>query len=256
MLALLAEHRALAESQVQFALGVSARAAADRLRALDRHGLVCHQRIFEGLPATVSITRRGLDAIGSGLPVPHLDLKGYRHDVGVGWLWLAAQDGAFGPTARVWSERAMRSFDLRPDRDGPPFGVGTGLRGPGGGEQLHYPDLLVSLSDGVRVAIELELSAKSRRRLDRIMLGYASDSRTDIVLYLVPTGPLGRRIEDAARRAGIADAVHVQQLAPGSPEGCDPGSLRQRERERERERDVVRGRGGRDAAAQLGGAGR
>jgi hypothetical protein len=236
VLELLAEHRALVEPQIALHLGVSEQAATSRLRALDAAGLIRRERIFEGLPATVSITRRGLDVIGSRLPAPRVDLKGHRHDVGAGWLWLAAHDGAFGPLASATSERSMRSSDLRPDREGRPFGVGLGLRGAGGGEQLHYPDLVLSLKDGWRVAIELELSSKSRRRLDRIMLGYACDGRYDTVLYLVPPGPIGRGIQDAARRAGIGDTVSVQLLAPGSPAGTvDPGRAVQRERSRGRQ---------------------
>jgi hypothetical protein len=224
VLELLAEHRALVETQVQLHLGVSIDAARSRLRGLVGRGLVGSQRIFEGFPATVWIERRGLAAIESTLPPPRVELAAYRHDIGVGWLWLAAHDGAFGPAADVWSERHMRSHDRRADRDAGRFGVGAGVLGPAGGEQLHYPDLLVDLRDGRRVAIELELSGKGRGRLERIMLGYAAADRVDAVLYLVPTGPLGRRIEDAARRAGVGDAVHVQLLAPGSPAGApDPG---------------------------------
>ena len=215
----------LVESQVQVHLGVHPATAATRVRELERSGLARREEIFKGLPAAVWITRRGLAAIGSELPPPRLDLKGYRHDVGVGWLWLAAADGAFGPPARIVSERTMHSHDRRYDHDrerfgdGAPFGVGAGVLGPAGGEQRHYPDLLVDLRDGHRVAIELELTAKGRRRLDRIMLAYAAADPIDAVLYLVGSGALGRQIKDAARRSGIADRVHVQLLTPGSPAG-------------------------------------
>ena len=51
------------------------------------------------------------------------------------------------------------------------------------------------------------------------MESYAADPRIDAILYLVPDRPLGRRIEQAARTAGIGELVHVQALA-GPPQGA------------------------------------
>ena len=64
------------------------------------------------------------------------------------------------------------------------WGVGVGLLGSHGKPQRHYPDLMLDMATGHRVAVELELTAKSSRRLSRIMTGYASDARIDSVLYL------------------------------------------------------------------------
>jgi hypothetical protein len=230
LLEFLAEHRVGLESQLQVAAGVAPRALAPRLRVLESRGYLGRERIFAGHPAACWITRRGLGAIGSRLPAPRLDLKGYRHDIGLAWLWLAARDGAFGPLAAMQSEREMRSADRRGGRESRPSGVGIGGVGPGGREQLHYPDLLLRLAGGQNVAVELELTGKSVRRLERIMLGYAGDRRIDAVLYLVPNGPLGRRIETAARRAGIAELIQVQRLAPGSPHGAPQPSSASRGR--------------------------
>lgn len=231
VLEFLAEHRVVTDAHVGELLGVGMPSAASRLRALSDAGLIHYERIFEGFPAAAWITRRGLGAISSPLPAPRLELKGYRHDLGVGWLWLAARSGMFGPVGQLVSERSMRSTDRRTGREGRPLGIGVGVVGPHGGERLHYPDLLVVLQDGRRVAVELELSGKGRSRLDQIMLGYASDARVDAVLYLAPPGPIGRSIEDAASRAGISATVHVQLLAAGSPAGApEPGRSRVRAR--------------------------
>ena len=67
------------------------------------------------------------------------------------------------------------------------YGVGLGLLGSHGQPQRHYPDLMLDTRGGHRVAVELELTAKSARRMARIMTGYASDASVDAVLYLVPT---------------------------------------------------------------------
>jgi len=218
----LAEHRILIVPQVAVLLGVSQGAAAKRLARLQSGGLVHYERIFHGAPAAVWITRRGLDAIEHRLPQPRLDLRGYRHDVGVGWLWLAARAGAFGELTGLVADREMRAADARAAFAGRPvqFGVGLGLLGSHGQPQRHYPDLMLDTGGGHRVAVELELTTKSARRMARIMTGYASDASVDAVLYLVPTRALGQVVTDAARRAGISDLVHVQRIAPDGIAGA------------------------------------
>lgn len=230
----LSEQRVAVSDQLAALLGVRAATADRRLRRLAERGLIARERIFEGLPVTVSITRNGLRAIDSPLATPSLDLKGYRHDIGVGWLWLAAHSGSFGKTARVVSEREMRSVDARLGRAGrqsdhTPYGVGIGGIGPTGLPQRHYPDLLLQLESSRTVAVELELTRKSARRLAGIMRGYACDPRIDAVLYIVPDVRGGQMVRAAARRAGIADLVHIQLLADeGSIQGTRSWSAQRR----------------------------
>ncbi|HET9720629.1 MAG TPA: hypothetical protein VFP55_11160 [Solirubrobacteraceae bacterium] len=261
VLEFLAEHRVAIVSQVQVLLDCTPRTAERRLHRLVGADLVVRRRIFEGLPAACWITARGLGLLERQLPAPRLDLKCYRHDVGLAWMWIAAQNGVFGPLTGQISERAMRSADrravtlgsgredalggdalredaLREDALGGDalgggaglagavgrYGIGVAGTGPRGGLSLHYPDLILDAVSGHRIAVELELTAKTPGRLDRIMLGYAADPGVATVLYLCPPGPLGGRVQAAARRAGISDRVHVRQLAPGSPAGApDPG---------------------------------
>ncbi len=205
--------------QAQALLKVSARVARQLLRNLDAGGYAHRERIFARQEPACRITARGLGAIGSRLPAPKLDLACYQHDVGLGWLSLAARSGTFGPLRELHSEREMRSHDARADREGAAIGVGLGEVGAHGGRRLHYPDLLLRTPSGKRIAIELELTGKGRRRLERIMQSYAADRRIDAILYLVADRPLGRRIEQAARTAGIGELVHVQALA-GPPQGA------------------------------------
>lgn len=226
ILGFLAEHRVVVIWQVQSLLGAGSRSVAERLQALEGKRLIARQRIFQGQPEACWITRRGLGVIESRLPPPQIDLKGYRHDIGVAWLWLAARGGAFGSLSGQRSERTMRSEDRRADQDGPRYGIGIGELGPGGRPRLHYPDLMLESAAGHRIAVELELTGKGARRLDRIMLGYAADARVDGVVYLCPPGRVGNGVRDAARRMGTGHRVHVQHLAPGSPAGApdpDPG---------------------------------
>jgi hypothetical protein len=228
VLEFLAEHPFAITPHVQVLLGVAAATASDRLSRLRNLGLVDRGQIFHRSPAAARITGPGLAAVGSRLPEPREpNLFTYRHQVGVGWLWLAAHAGTFGPLDAVHTERSMQSHDRRADRDGPPLGVGLGTVGRSGHEQLHYPDLLVTTARGKRVAIELELTGKSDARLDGIMLAFAADRRIDGVVYLVPARErrLVERIERAARRVGVADLVRVQLLDWPPPGVSDHGRM-------------------------------
>ncbi len=222
VLALAAEHRLVLAAHVRGLLGVSAGAASARLRALRKAGYLRYHRKLAG-PGCYQIDRPGLAVIASALPRPRdIDLAGYRHDVGLAWLWLAAHRGAFGAVDRVVSEREMRSHDGRQDAGAEPLGVRLPGVGPRGGDRRHYPDLVLETATGHRVAIELELTTKTRGRRREILGGYAIDSRIDAVLYLAETASAMRAIERSAADLGLSSLIHVQRVsfAPGS--GAEP----------------------------------
>jgi hypothetical protein len=254
LLAFVAEHRIVLARQVQALLGASKTVAYDRLRGLAEKGLLKHSLVLHREPGWYQITRAGLAMIDSDLPPPRLDLRCYRHDIGVGWLWLAASRGAFGHVERIVSEREMRSRDAAyaaagwatagraeagrgsAGPDGPgreigldvrdPFGVHLGGVGPRGQIRLHYPDLLLIGHAGERVALELELSAKGGRRLETILTAYGADPNVAAVLYLAEKPGIRREVRSAAARLGITDLVHVQPVA--WPTRTEPAEARQR----------------------------
>ena len=207
-----AEHRVILVEHVEAQLGISTAAASKRLSALARAGYL--RSDGKGSRA-YRIDRPGLRAIGSELPRPRDHAGGsYEHDLGLAWVWLAARAGAFGQLDGLVSERAMRSHDERggaPTEQ--PFGVRIGGAGPHGGQRRHYPDMLLDTSSGHRVAVELELTAKGRRRLEQILGAYSIDPRIDAVLYLVDQRSVGEAIRRSARALGISQLVHVQQVS-------------------------------------------
>ncbi len=216
VLAFVADHRLVLAVHVQALLGVSAGAAYARLHTLSCAGLLTQETVFHQQPACYQATRKGLAAIGSELPAPRIDLRCYSHDVGLAWLWLTARAGALGELREVLSERHMRSWDAKPDRETEPFAMRLGGFGPGGRERLHYPDLLLHTADRHRVAVELELAGKGRGRRERILAGYAADARIDAVLYLTDRPGVARALRDSARRLGISSLVHVQRVSWGA----------------------------------------
>lgn len=232
LLAYMAEHRFVMTTQIAVLLGVSEAAADARLRALRGGRYLEREQPLAQEPAFHRIKAAGLRAAGSDLPAPRRpDLSAYRHDIGLGWLALAAERGRFGPLKDVISERRMRSHDgrvgdagaadvrsaERPER----FGVRLGGVGPNGRERLHYPDLLIETASGHRVAFELELSTKSPAHREQILSGYAADRRIDAVVYLVERPAVGRAIERSATRVGAQDLLRVQHVTieTGRPGG-------------------------------------
>jgi DNA-binding PadR family transcriptional regulator len=154
-------------SQVVVWLGASRAVVYRRLSALVEMGLLSHRRVFHGQPGVFAITNGGLAIAESSLPLPRLDLRTYRHDLGCVWLELQiVRRMASGEV--VVSEREMRSRDRRALIDGGHglFGVELPGVGPAGQPRLHYPDLTILDADsGRRWAVELELTPKGRRRL-------------------------------------------------------------------------------------------
>jgi hypothetical protein len=234
MLAFAAEHRFFLGAHARTMLGLSPRSASSRLGNLADAGWLRYERKLAG-PGCYQITRRGLNLIGSTLPRPRaVDLATYDHEVGLGWLWLAAERGAFGALRGVFSERLMRSQDRRRADAAERLGVRLPGVGPYGGERRHYPDLLLDTAGGHRVAVELELTRKSPARRAEILGGYALDGRIDAVLYLVETERAGRAIERSARAAGISDRVQIQlvEFTAGSGAiGAGRGAVRRSARE-------------------------
>jgi hypothetical protein len=219
LLAFAAEHRLVLAAHAQAMLGISARAAARRLRVLAQSGYLRSDRQLAGR-GWYQIDRDGLAATGSSLSRPRdVDLASYEHDIGLAWLWLAADRGALGATRAIVSERHMRSADRRAERFSVPYGVRVPGAGARGGERRHYPDLLLETASGHRVAVELELSSKSPRRREEILGGYAIDARFDAVLYLVDRPDVGRAIERSAAAVGVSDLVSVQRVAFGPGAG-------------------------------------
>ncbi|MGC9220438.1 MAG: replication-relaxation family protein [Solirubrobacteraceae bacterium] len=242
----LAEHRVLTVTQVAHLLGASQTTTVRRLRELRRPGvgLVAYERSLRDGPGVAAITKAGLRALGldtrqRGVPARismtdlHTELNPYnrRHDIGVAWLWIAARQGRFGEPLEILTERTMISADrtasYREHRfsNGSRFyhGLGTGLIGPSGNPRRHYPDLLLTLQSGNRVAVELELSLKSPRQIQPIMTAYASDARVHMVLYFTDSDTIAKAVLAAARRSGIADLVRVQRITE-RPAACGTDS--------------------------------
>lgn len=222
VLEFMAEHRMVLIAHVQRLLGTTALTAAGRMRRLSRGRYLTHNRTIARSVAPHQITRAGLRAIDSDLRAPRQVNSSEQHDVGLAWLWLAAQDGRFGALREVISERRMRSHDGREDGREAPLAVRLG--GATGKPNLHFPDLLLIDRSGKRIAIELELSSKTRVRREGILAGYAAADNVDAVLYLAGSAGIAREVSGSARKMGMADRLVVHRVEvrmPAPPQSAD-----------------------------------
>lgn len=146
LLAWSAEQYAARVDQLAGLIGCGPRTVQRALARLRAQGLIETFRMLADQPAWVTPTVRGLRACGSpyGVWRPRLSLIAHVAAVNDARLHVQARD----PQAQWISERLLAK--QRSD------------------SRRHLPDAIV-LSDGRRVAIEVELTVKSRRRLEGIL---------------------------------------------------------------------------------------
>src|SRR5207302_2420183 len=94
--------------------------------------------------------------------------------------------------------------------------IASSILGPGHGDRarLHRPDFaLVGAGDERVIAIEVELTLKTRARLERILRGYLRNRNLATVRYYAPS-QIGEAVQRAARSVG---ADRMLELAPLPP---------------------------------------
>lgn len=214
LLEFVAGHRFVLACQVMHWLGAREVVAYRRLKGLVAGELLSYRRIFHHRPGCYQITKLGLGAIESDLPRAQIDLRTYRHDIGIVWVYLAAINGSFGPYDRVLPERHMRAADLRREVGSESFAIPLGGYTPTGSIRTHYPDVLLVRADGSRVAVELELTLKSRRRLEAILAGYAGELRLAHLLYFTDRPAIAQAVREMSLLVGLDSRVEVDYFEP------------------------------------------
>ncbi|MBV9001219.1 MAG: hypothetical protein JO304_19340 [Solirubrobacterales bacterium] len=214
LLEFVASHRFVLACHVMHWLGSGEAVAYRRLRGLLGADLLSYRRFFHHRPGCYQITRSGLAVIESPLPRPQIDLRTYRHDIGVVWIYLAAMNGGFGPYVRLLSERHMRSADQRREPGEESFAIPLGAYSPSGSLRIHYPDALLVRGDHSWVALELELTLKSRRRLEAILTGYAGEPRLAHLLYFTDRVVVAAAVRETGLLVGLDERVDVDYFEP------------------------------------------
>ncbi|HEX2070265.1 MAG TPA: hypothetical protein VHF90_01290 [Thermoleophilaceae bacterium] len=176
-----------------------------RLRGLVAVGLLGQRRVFHGQAGAYWATRAGLASAHLHLPPAGIDIRTYEHDR-LATAVAIDLELEFGEAA-VATERELRSHDAAADE--PRYGIrrsmSTGRHG------LHFPDLAIETADGRPLAIEVELTAKGRARLDSIINGYVRARHIAGVRYYVAPAA-ARGLRRAIGRAGAGELFDVRPV--------------------------------------------
>jgi hypothetical protein len=189
LVAWLGEQYAARTDQLEGLLGCGPRTVQRVLARLRDAGLLTTRRLLVGEPAWVTPTAAGLRAAGCGFSVWQPRVGLLAHVAAVNDVRLHVQ--ARSPGSEWIPERVL----ARERRSG-----------------AHLPDALV-LVDGQRVAIEVELTVKSQRRLTAILDELAG--RFDTTLYFCAPGP--HRQLTALADSGRWPALGVRELPRPDP---------------------------------------
>lgn len=165
-----------------------------RAARLTEIGLLEHRRIVHGRPGVYLATAAGLDRAGLALPPARINFAHYAHSLELVWLFIELER-EFG-ISRVRAERELRSIELQElalaqserKRHRPRYGAPMRRAARG----LHFPDLVVEWGapEGGLLAIELELSVKSRSRRAQIIAAYGAAANIERVRYYATAEPL------------------------------------------------------------------
>ena len=206
MLRWVGRQRMASRAQVAKAHGMSTETARRRVAALLSHGLLVEIRKFVDEPAMLLATRDGLAHAGVDLPAAKLDIRTYAHDVGLAELAIELAKGG----ARVWTERELRHAHMTVEHDEVPVRAVELARGAGlPAGQHHYPDLVVQEPDGAVRAIELELTPKRPKRLERILRGYRAARAVATVDYYAPAERERARLDALAQKLEMTEKVRT-----------------------------------------------
>ncbi len=161
-------------------------AAYRRLRALRELGVVLSNKPFADRPAVLRVTREGARVADVGLRPAPLVLSELRHSLAVVWLteYLLAENAG----AELTTERELRAQRYRDLRDG----ARETEEGRAPDALLRIPTNNASAQGAMTAAVELDLSRKDRRAMDRMIRQYDYENDIDKVWWYVMPGRIER----------------------------------------------------------------
>lgn len=187
ILAWTGEQYAARTDQLEMLMDAGPRTVQRTLARLRDQGMVTTRRLLAGEPAWVLPTTAGLRACGSGFGMWQPRVGLLAHVAAVNYVRLHIQQRS--PASEWIAERTLAR-----DRQA----------------GQHLPDAVV-LADGQRVAVEVELTVKSQRRVTGILDELAG--RFDAVVYFCAAGP--RRQLAQLADTGRWPTLGVRQLPCG-----------------------------------------
>lgn len=167
--------------QIQKFMNVGPTAAYVRIKKLVEAEYLERERILHGQSRIHKVTKKGTLASGDHiLPVREIRLGTFKHDLVLVDLGLQLQEetnGQFIPQRQIRHDEGLS----------------------GVGQFGHIPDGYLIIDEDKPIAIELELSVKSRSRLNSIIQDYSSDLGVKEVWYYTDHVNVENALEKATR---------------------------------------------------------
>ncbi len=183
-------------------------AAYRRLAELVDYGLLRRERVLYNDGALLVATAEGLRAAGlHQLRPTRIALAQIPHMLSS--ATLAAQLEPRLEDQKLLTDREHRAAE---NTTGQP--LGSAILGPAdnGHRRLHRPDFILTHHGSKdMVAIELELTLKTRTRLERILRGYLRNPNVTAIRYHAPQ-PVADAVERAARATGAHSILELASL--------------------------------------------
>lgn len=160
-------------------------AAYRRLRAMRELGLVLSDKPFAHHPEVLRVTREGARVADVGLRPAPLVLSQLRHSLAIVWLteYLLAENVG----AELTTERELRAERYRELRDG----TRETEHGRAPDALLRIPAKGAGAQGVMTVAVELDLTRKDRRAMERMVRQYDRE-RVDRIWWYVTPGRVER----------------------------------------------------------------
>jgi hypothetical protein len=186
---------------VMKAMGVGRTAAYRRVGACIDAGLLERLPYLRHEPTLLRATKAGLGYAGLNLPLAHVPLAEIDHSLRC--VSIAKVLGNHFGHDHVLTEREL-VFAERIEGE-PIASAKLGVL-RNGAPRLHRPDLVALMDSGV-LAVEVELTPKSPRRLEQILEGWRVARWVKEVHYVCPPGPTFRAVERAIKVSGAGRKV-------------------------------------------------
>ena len=161
-------------------MGVGQTAAYVRIKKLVEDGYLERERILHGQARIHKVTKKGIIASDDGvLPLKYVNLGTFRHDyklIDLALMLEAETGGKFTPDRRIRHDEGLS----------------------GVGQLGHIPDGYLHIGNNKPIAVELELSVKSRARIQSIIHDYGGNLNVQEVWYYTDNKEVVRAISKAA----------------------------------------------------------
>ncbi len=181
--------------QIRKFMGVGQTAAYVRLKKLVDGGYLERDRILHGQARIHKVTKKGIMASGDGiLPLKYVNLGTFRHDfklVDVALMLEAQTGGKFTPDRRIRHNEGLS----------------------GVGQLGHIADGHLYIGEDKPIAIELELSVKSRARINSIINDYGGNLAVKEVWYYTDNKEVVRAISKAAKGFSFIKVKDIAELS-------------------------------------------